>query len=526
MAAVSAIWNRKFQNFWLQNNVYVTHLPKVEDALSVKDYRPISLVHSVAKLITKILANRLAPKLDQLVSPNQSAFIKGRFIQDNFMLLQQTAKFLHQQKQARILLKLDISKAFDSVLRKLGFGPIWCDITSGLLATSSTQVLLNDIPGETIRLRRSLKQGDPLSPMLFILVMDVLSLMITRASTDGFLQPLSSRALHHRISLYADDVVIFLHPAADDIRLTLEILSLFGDTSGPQTNVQKSCVFPIQCNEEQLGLVQENLPCKMEDFPCKYLGVPLSLKKLSKAQVQSLIDKIADRLPGWKAELMTRAGRAIQFQFVLTPMTIYFSMAMDLPQWAIKSIDKIRRGFLWRERKDAKGVHCLLAWDKVQRPKELGGLGISNLQKLGWALRLRWLWLQKIDPNRPWSLFPIKLHDCVHTFFSMAVETIIGDGGQTLFWMDRWLHGQKLEDLTPNLFASVPTRRVNRCTVKEALSNHLWIQDIQGGLSVIMLSEHLNLWDLLVEVELQENVQGTHHGDSHHLAYTRVYQLT
>jgi len=90
------------------------------------------VVHSFAKLVTKILANRLASKLDQLVSPNQSAFTKGRFILDNFMLVQHTIKFLHQQKQARVLMKLDITKAFDSVswpfllevLRNLGFGPI------------------------------------------------------------------------------------------------------------------------------------------------------------------------------------------------------------------------------------------------------------------------------------------------------------------------------------------------------------------------------------------------------------------
>lgn len=108
------------------------------------EYRPISLVQSVAKLITRTLANRLAGRLDQLVSPNQSAFIKGRFILDNFMLVHHTTKFLHQQKQAWILLKLDINKAFDfvswpfllEVLKQLGFGPVWCDIISGLLATS------------------------------------------------------------------------------------------------------------------------------------------------------------------------------------------------------------------------------------------------------------------------------------------------------------------------------------------------------------------------------------------------------
>ena len=180
MAAMSAMWSRKFGNFHLLNSAYITLLPKKQDAISVKDCRLISLVHSFAKLVTKLMANRLAGHLDQMVSPNQSAFIKGRFILDNFMLVQHTTKFLHQQKQPRVLLKPDITKAFDSVLwpfllevlRNLGFETIWCDIISGLLASSSTQILLNGSPGNKITHRRCLRQGDPLSPMLFILVMD------------------------------------------------------------------------------------------------------------------------------------------------------------------------------------------------------------------------------------------------------------------------------------------------------------------------------------------------------------------
>ena len=203
MAAISAIWSRKFVNFKVLNTAFITLLPKVDSVERPKDFRPISLVHSFAKLVTKLLANRLASRLQQLVSPNQSAFIKGRFIQDNFMLVQQTARFLHQQKQPRILLKLDISKAFDSVswpfllevMQHLGFGPIWRDLVSGLLASSSTQVLLNGIPGNSIVHQRGLRQGDPLSPMLFILVMDVLGHMVSKAANEGLLQPLSRRVL-------------------------------------------------------------------------------------------------------------------------------------------------------------------------------------------------------------------------------------------------------------------------------------------------------------------------------------------
>lgn len=158
MAAISAVWRRDFRNFRLLNSAFVTFLPKKEGVEHAEDFRPISLIHSFAKLITKILANRLAGRFDSMVSNNQSAFIKGRFIQDNFMLVKQMARLLHSQKHPRIMLKLDISKAFDSVswpfhmevLEKLGFGRIWRDMLSGLLTTSSTQILLNGVPGQPI----------------------------------------------------------------------------------------------------------------------------------------------------------------------------------------------------------------------------------------------------------------------------------------------------------------------------------------------------------------------------------------
>ena len=118
---------------------------------------------------------------------------------------------------------------------------------------------------------------------------------------------------------------------AGDINLIMEILNLFSDASGLKTNLQKSNVLPIRCGDTELTTIQSLLPCAVSDFPCKYLGLPLSLKKLTKAQIQRIIDKIADQLPGWKADLLTRAGRRVQVQFVLTAMLVYLVMAIEFP---------------------------------------------------------------------------------------------------------------------------------------------------------------------------------------------------
>lgn len=226
--------------------------------------------------------------------------------------------------------------------------------------------------------------------------------------------------------------------------------------------------------------------------------------------MQPIIDRIADQLPGWKADLMTRAGRRVQVQVVLKGMLIYLVMASDLPAWAIKEIDKIRRGFLWRGRKDVKGGHCLVAWVKVTRPFELGGLSISDLKTLGWALRMRWLWLQKIEPNRPWAHRPIHVPDQVRAFFAMATISEVGDGAHTLFWTDRWLEGQCIADLAPRLFAFIPKGRIKRRTVQEALTNNIWISDIQGALTVGVIIEYLHLWNILSNIHLQPEVEDRH----------------
>lgn len=155
-------------------------------------------------------------------------------------------------------------------------------------------MLLNGEPGNVIRHKRGLRQGDPLSPLLFIIAMDVLTNLFSRAEGRGLLQPLAPSAVWHRISIYADDVVLFTSPNTEDLSLIKAILHKFGEASGLQANMAKSSIIPIRCNDGHEQEAQQVMECQVGAFPCKYLGLPLTLGRLTKVDLQPILDKIAD----------------------------------------------------------------------------------------------------------------------------------------------------------------------------------------------------------------------------------------
>jgi hypothetical protein len=171
MAALDAFWCQDTRDMHATNEALMILLTKSVDAEAVKDYRLISLIHMVDKLISKLLANHLAEKIGSLVHGTQCAFIKGRSIHANFKFVHSSARLLHSRKKATVLFKADLSKAFDSVvwaflmeiLRHMGSSNAWLNWTAELLRSASTRVLLNGSPGQRICHAHRLRQGDPLS---------------------------------------------------------------------------------------------------------------------------------------------------------------------------------------------------------------------------------------------------------------------------------------------------------------------------------------------------------------------------
>jgi hypothetical protein len=272
MSAFEFFHQQHGQHFRLINTAHVVLIPKKPDAKRVTDFRPISLSHSIVKLISKCLASRLAGELNNLVSRAQSAFIKRRSIQDNFLYTQNLIKHLHRTKQQGLFLKLDIAKAFDSVrwdyllevLQRMGFGAKWRSWVSILLPTRSTTILLHGARGQWFDHFRGLGQGDPLSPMLFILAMEPLHKMLQVAVREDLLSPFNGRTTSLRASFYADDAAVFVKPIKEEVTVVAQILDMFGAASGLLTNRSKCAVYPIHCDNLGLDDIMVSFQCPVQ----------------------------------------------------------------------------------------------------------------------------------------------------------------------------------------------------------------------------------------------------------------------
>lgn len=338
------------------SRAFLVLLPKKPGVCAADSFRPISLQNCPMKLFSKVLTNRLRPSIPTIVNPDQTGFIHSRSISKNFVYAADLLSCCHKRGVPTMVFKLDFKKAFDSVewtsldsiLRARGFDDRWCGWIRKILTTGKTVVWLNGVPGRWIECCRGLRQGDPISPYLFIIVADVLQRLIRKASEEGTLCHPVNPTLPCPVLQYADadDTLIIAKGDARSMGVLKGILDDFSAATGLTINFHKSTFVPVHVDEDEVLRMASGMGCAVSHFPQTYLGLPLSPHKLRVADYRPLIDSFDRYLSGWKAKLLSTGGRLILVNVVLGGLTIYFMSSHLLPKTVIERLFARRRAFV------------------------------------------------------------------------------------------------------------------------------------------------------------------------------------
>lgn len=253
------------------------------------------------------------------------------------------------------------------------------------------------------RTYRGLRQGDPLSPLLFNLVADALGVMLQSAidkdHIKGVLTNLIPRGVSH--FQYADDTVIMVEASVPYIRNLKLILYCFEWLTGLKINFHKSEVYVFGVSQEEKERMANMLNCALGSFPMKYLGVPVSYKHLNMEAFRPIVQKMRNILDPWKGKFITSGGRQILTNTCLSSIPMYCMGFYLLKDGVHKEMDNIRAKFFWQGAEDKFRYH-MAKWDMVSRPKDQGGLGIINTRLMNDCLITKWIWKIFQEPDDLW----------------------------------------------------------------------------------------------------------------------------
>ncbi|KAL2224840.1 UNVERIFIED_CONTAM: Transposon TX1 uncharacterized protein [Sesamum indicum] len=453
------------------NSTLLALIPKVHNPMTVGDFRPISCCNVLYKIIAKLLVQRLSVVLDKLINPSQVAFIPGRSIGDNILLAQELFTGYNQTRlPPRCALQVDIRKAYDTVewdflvatLQLFGFPPTFTRWIEECISTTSFSVGLNGNPHGFFDGARGLRQGDPLSPFLFVLVMEVLHI--------GYLQLIKQDmqvTYHWKCELarvfqlgFADDLLLFCRADLDSVRVLKVGLDRFAEWSGLRLNIQKSHIIISRSAHERKDQLLSLLGFQEGHLPMRYLGLPLISSRLTISDYQPLLSKIDARIAGWEDMSLSYAGRVQIIKFVLSALSIYWASAFILPKAIIKEVEKRLRRFLLKG--TSMTGYAKVAWKDVCKPIGEGGLGIKDIDALNRALMTKklcdvircdrtsiwveWLQLGRLQNNSIWTVdekggsWGWRKLLRLRSLIKPMVECRIGDGRTFYLWKDPWQH--------------------------------------------------------------------------------------
>ena len=308
------------------NVTFLVLIPKKGNIEDVKDYRSISLLGSLYKILAKVLANRLRRVLNKVISPSQNAFVEGRQILDAALIANEAVDSMLRKNDGGVVCKLDIEKAYDhvnwkyvlEVMRRMGFGQRWISWIFWCISTVSYSILINGVSEGFFRSTRGIQQGDPLSPYLFVLGMDILSRLVNKAVEGNFLSGCKiggareEEELEVSHLLYADDTLLFCKDNPNQLACFRWILMLFEALSGLKINLSKSEIFPIG-GRENIEVLRAKLGCRAGSLPTTYLGLPLGASHKSVRMWDTIEERFRRRLASWKRQYISK-GKSYTYQ--------------------------------------------------------------------------------------------------------------------------------------------------------------------------------------------------------------------
>lgn len=217
------------------------------------------------------------------------------------------------------------------------------------------------------------------------------------------------------------------------------------------------------------------------------------MHRLRRVDLQPLIDKAAGKLKAWWGRNLTQAGRLSLTKSVLSVQPVYLLTVINVNNEILGELDKLRKQFFWAGDQELTGGQCKVNWPTVGRPLKLGGLGVLDIKYFARALRMRWLWQEITDPDKPWIGLGTPCTK-IDKLLSAACTTIhIGDGSDISFWHSAWADGQRPKNLAPKIYSA--SGRKNR-TLQEAVQDHTWVMDLDVSkcLTLGQLTEFVALW--------------------------------
>ncbi|KAI3509571.1 hypothetical protein L1887_24947 [Cichorium endivia] len=394
------------------NSSFITLVPKVKDPSSLSDYRPISLIGCVYKIISKILAIRLKKVIGKVISDVQSAYVEGRNILDGPLVINELYAWAKKVKRKILLFKVDFEKAFDNVnwefldstLSQMGFGTKWRLWIRGCLQSSRASVLINGSPTEEFAISKGVRQGDPLSPFLFIIAMEGLNVALQEARDKGLFKglqlPNGGPCVSHLF--YADDALFVGEWDRTNLKNLARILKCFHASSGLKVNFHKSRVFGIGASDSETTNWASILGCDVGTFPFTYLGVPVGANMNLTKNWKPIIEKFQNKLSIWKSKSLSFGGRLTLLSSMLGNLPTYFFSLFTAPVTVTNKLENIRRRFLWGGEENKTKIHWV-AWEKVLASKSAGGLGVGSIRALNVALIVKWWWRLKTEKDALWG---------------------------------------------------------------------------------------------------------------------------